>query len=177
MKTPVIGTERLILRPLEVEDAEEVYENWKSDPEVSKYMLWTIHDSVEDTISWLEQEVERNENSNWFNWGIVLKETGELIGSCGLYYYDHISMYVLGYNLMVKYWNYGYATESGKAIVEFAIGVLGVKSLFGEHHIDNPSSGRVLTKLGFEFKSNGIRKNSSGSREFKTCEYVLEVEK
>ncbi len=177
MKTPVIGTERLILRPLELEDAEEVFENWKSDIEVSKYMLWTVHDSVEDTVKWLELEVERNESLYWFSWGIVLKKTGELIGSCGLYYYEEKLMYVIGYNLMKKYWNCGFATESAKAIIEFANQVLNVNFLFGEHHIDNPSSGRVLNKLGFEFKANGIRRNSSGSREFKTCEYVLEVEK
>ena len=53
MRTPIIETERMILRPLTVADAEDIYERWTSDDRVSKYVRWCTHSSVNDTIGWL----------------------------------------------------------------------------------------------------------------------------
>ena len=58
MKTPILETERLILRPITVADAEEIYTNWASDPDVAIYMTWSTHPNVEVTKGWLT-EVEK----------------------------------------------------------------------------------------------------------------------
>lgn len=46
MKTPILMTERLVLRPFCLEDADAVFMGWESDPEVSKYMFWSSHNDV-----------------------------------------------------------------------------------------------------------------------------------
>ena len=49
MKTPVLETKRLVLRPFKTEDAQAVFDTWESDPEVAKYMFWTSHNDIEQT--------------------------------------------------------------------------------------------------------------------------------
>ena len=77
----MIETERLILRELVEEDAEEMFKNWASDDEVSKYVRWTTHKNVEETKEYIKCEQERCKNEGCYNWGIVLKENQELIGA------------------------------------------------------------------------------------------------
>lgn len=52
MKTPILETDRLLLRPFYMEDAQAVFDCWESDPDVSKYMFWTSHNDIKQTISW-----------------------------------------------------------------------------------------------------------------------------
>ncbi|WP_394926824.1 GNAT family N-acetyltransferase [uncultured Robinsoniella sp.] len=56
MKTPILETERLILRPFTMEDAQAVFQGWESDPNVAKYMFWTSHNDIRKTIEWLTFE-------------------------------------------------------------------------------------------------------------------------
>lgn len=51
-----LESERLTLRKLKETDAEEVFKNWTSDDEVSKYVRWSTHKNVEETREWLRQE-------------------------------------------------------------------------------------------------------------------------
>ncbi len=53
MRTPILETERLILRPMRIEDAREIIDNWASDPEVAKYMVWSTHKDVSLTKAWM----------------------------------------------------------------------------------------------------------------------------
>ena len=97
MRTPMLETERLTLRPLTVNDAETVFANWTSDPDVAKFMRWELHKNISETQEWLAAEEELIESDSVYNWGFVLKETGELIGSGGLVFIDSKGMYELGY--------------------------------------------------------------------------------
>ena len=54
MKTPVLESERVILRPLTVNDAKTAFNNWTSDNRVTKYMRYNSHTSLDDTIEWLK---------------------------------------------------------------------------------------------------------------------------
>lgn len=74
MKTPVLETERLILRPLTVADAEEAFKNSTSDPAVAKYMRWNVHKTPEETRRWLANEVAENEKPTFCDWVFVLKK-------------------------------------------------------------------------------------------------------
>jgi len=82
--TNIIETERLILRPLTLADADTAFNGWTGDLEVAKYVSWLPHHSISDTIEWLKEiEWKQNEvgdivpNDNYI-WGFVLKETGVL---------------------------------------------------------------------------------------------------
>lgn len=78
-----IETERLILRNLVPEDYEAVFK-WCGDPKVNIYMIYPLYSKAEDVKAWIEN---RNpDDLNDYNFGFVLKETGELIGSGGMEY-------------------------------------------------------------------------------------------
>ena len=102
MKTPILETERLILRPLIASDAKAVFENWTSDQDVAKFMRWSVHKDVSETYQWLASDEMLLESDAVYNWGFVLKESGELIGSGGLVFQETKEMYELGYNIMKK---------------------------------------------------------------------------
>ena len=79
--TVTLETDRLILRRFTVDDAEAMFNNWASDPEVTKYLMWPTHTSVDVSRSVLEDWVPHYAEDNYYQWTIVLKETGEPIGS------------------------------------------------------------------------------------------------
>ena len=79
--TQTIETQRLILRRAVREDAESMFRNWASDPEVTKYLTWPAHESVAVTQQVLDGWVSEYGRSDYYHWMIVLKETGEPIGS------------------------------------------------------------------------------------------------
>ena len=154
MRTPVLETERLILRPLTVSDAETVFTNWTSDIDVAKFMRWELHKNISETQEWLASEEELIESDTVYNWGFVLKETGELIGSGGLVYIESKGMYELGYNIMKKYWGQGLATEAAQKIINFGKNELKQKQFYCCHAKDNPASGKVMTKVGFQYQQD-----------------------
>ena len=72
----------------------------------------------------------------------------QLVGSCGLGRRPSGAV-ELGYWISRPYWGQGFATEAGKALVGMA-GALNIERLEASHFLDNPASGRVLEKLGFQ---------------------------
>ncbi|MBQ4523154.1 MAG: GNAT family N-acetyltransferase, partial [Lachnospiraceae bacterium] len=74
--TVKLETERLILRRFVIEDAKAMYENWASEDEVTKFLTWPTHSSVEDTRFVLNHWINSYEKSDFYNWAIELKETG-----------------------------------------------------------------------------------------------------
>jgi len=112
METPNLETDRLLLRPFEADDAQEVFECWESDPEVAKYMLWTSHNDINSTKEWIKFEIGQIENDEWYRFAIVLKKTGKLIGTGLIYYSQEVKSWDIGYNLGQIYWGKGYITEA-----------------------------------------------------------------
>ena len=180
MKT-VINTERLILRPLTLDDANTAYYGWTGDPEVAEYVSWLPHHCIEDCVEWLKEiqwkydtagNIVLSEN---YIWGFVLKETGVLFGSGGLIWEEDWQIYQIGYNIMKSYWSCGYATEAMKAIFEFAKENLGIKKLSGGHAKENHASARVIEKLGFVYDRDSLTPHVDGTKVFDSREYLLEL--
>ncbi len=175
MKTPILETNRLILRPLKLEDAETIFQNWTSDPEVAKFMRWNTHENVTVTKEWIQSEVDCIENDTVYNFGFVLKDTGELIGSGGLVLIEEKGIFELGYNLMKKYWGQGLATEASEEIVKFGIQELKQTQFFCCHAKNNPASGRVMEKVGFKYQDDSIYYSWDKSKKFECKNYLLEI--
>lgn len=172
--TPIIETERLILRPLSVDDAEAVYNGWGRDKEVARFMRWNLHNNIEETKEWLiGEEAAATKGDSDLNWGFVLKENNQLIGSGGLIFSRKHQMYEIGYNLNRECWRKGYATEAAKRITVFARDQLKEKQLFAVHAADNPASGRVIEKVGFQYQGEGTYSSFDGTRTFQSKEYIL----
>lgn len=154
MITPVLETERLLLRPFCTNDAQDVFDCWESDPEVAKYMFWTSHKDIEKTKKWISFEIGQISKDDWYRFAVVLKGTGELIGTCLVYYEDEVKCWEIGYNLGKKYWGKGYTTEAMREVVSFAREKLGIKELVGRCAKENPASEKVMVKLGFKYEKD-----------------------
>ena len=152
-------TERLILRKLRKEDAEPMFENWASDPEVTKYVTWSTHESVEQTKQIVDIWVKEYENPKTIRYGIVLKDNNELIGAIDVVGYIDGNPEI-GYCLSRKYWNKGYMTEACSALVDYLLSI-GYKTIVIEADVDNIGSNRVIEKCGFEFTHQETRQCSS----------------
>ena len=154
MKTPTLETERLILRPFNLDDTVAVFEGWESDPDVAKYMFWTSHNDIEKTKEWILFEIGQIEKEDWFRFAIVIKETNELIGTALIYYEEEVKNWEIAYNLGKKYWKKGYATEAVKRVLLFANKELGLKEIVGRYAKENQASGNVMKKLGFCYEKD-----------------------
>src|ERR1700689_2015783 len=82
---PTLETERLILRPITLADAEDVFE-YGSDPEVTIYVIFLTHSSLEDSIKWLEKVSADFARKEQMTFAITLKQDGKFIGSCGFHH-------------------------------------------------------------------------------------------
>lgn len=151
MNTPILETDRLLLRPLCIEDANNVFECWESDPDVAKYMFWCSHNEIEKTKEWITFELEQIPSDKWFRWAVVTKANHELIGTGLVYFEEEYNLFEIGYNFGKKHWGKGYATETMQAVVHFTKKDLGVRELVGRYAKENPASGSVMKKLGFVY--------------------------
>ena len=81
----------------------------------------------------------------------------------------------LGYWIARQHWGRGYATEAGRGVIEIA-SALGYKTLVASHFLDNPASGKVLSKLGFKPTGRIVNRHSCGrGAEAPTAEYSLDL--
>jgi len=78
--TVTLETSELILRAFTVADAEDMYTNYGSDEKVIKFLTWPLHESADASRALLEGWVKEYDNADHYNWAIVLKETGSVIG-------------------------------------------------------------------------------------------------
>lgn len=151
MKTPVLNTERLLLRPFQEGDGPEVFQCWESDAEVAKYMFWVSHHDINKSIQWVKEEIKKINDDQWYRFALVSKESNKLIGTCLIYYEEEIASWEVAYNLGKKYWGKGYTTEAMKKVIEFSKTDLKLKEIAGRHAKENIASENILKKLGFSF--------------------------
>lgn len=109
MPHPVLETSRLLLRPVTPEDYQAVF-RWCGDPKVNKYMIYPLYKSAEAVRAWLESKPVASPDE--FDYGFVLKETGELIGEGGMFYHPEEGLWHIGYNLRSDLWGRGLTTEA-----------------------------------------------------------------
>lgn len=170
IKEPVLETERLILRPLTVDDAKDVVE-WTGDERVSRFMSYTGYNDIKIAEEWLKSLADEKAE---YSWGFVLKETGKLIGSGSIGKDAYMKGYWgIGYNIRYDCWNKGYTTEAMRAIIDYAHNELGVSRICSDHAVDNPASGRVMEKCGLKFHHYGEYTKLDGSQTFKAKFYTL----
>ena len=145
-----LETERLILRPFELDDAIDVYYGWANDEEVTKYLTWNHHTDIEQTKQILSIWVEQYEKKERINFGIVLKENGELIGGIDVVGYIE-GVPVIGYTLSRKYWGYGIMTEACNKVLDFLFS-LGYTKVRIDAQVENIASNKVIIKCGGKYQ-------------------------
>ena len=138
-------TERLIIRPLTPDDAEAAF-RWCGDPDVNTYMIYPLYHRAEDVRAWLESR-DTDDPDN-YDEGIVLKRTGELIGSGGMRFHPERNAWEIGYNIRKDQWGNGYVVEYLTALMDHIRAVRPVEAIDGIFAAENRKSRRVMEKLG-----------------------------
>ncbi|MGM9589605.1 MAG: GNAT family N-acetyltransferase [Faecousia sp.] len=142
-----IETPRLILRPWEESDAQDLY-TYASAPEVGPAAGWPAHTSVDQS-----RQVIREVLSAPQTYALVLKETGRSVGSVGLMERDLPEGEMeLGYWIGVPYWGQGLIPEAAAALLYFGFQVLDLEKVWCGYYEGNEKSRRVQEKLGFRYQ-------------------------
>lgn len=148
---PTLQTERLLLRRLTPGDANALYDV-ASIPEVSRYLMWDTHPSVKYTKRFLKDLQRMYEQFEYFEWGVVTRQDGRLIGTCGFTKFEFVTNRgEIGYSFHPDVWGRGYATEAAKATIAFGFRELGLSSVYACFALENAASIRVLTKCGMHY--------------------------
>ncbi len=151
---PTLETERLYLKKITKDSLNDVYE-YRSDAEVSRYLLWRPDETPETTERYLQYVEKLYENCKFFDFGIYLKENGKMIGTVGFTTINlHKNTASVGYVLNSKYWGQGIAKEALEKIIEFGFEILEFDTLYAKFIEENSRSKRVLEKCGFKFFEN-----------------------
>jgi len=149
-----IDTARLHLRPLRPTDAEPLY-RYSSDPELTKFVTWASHDSIEHTREWLAANAEAFRKNTDMVWAIV--EGGEPCGAIGLHAITwgvravRWDCATLGYWLAIPHQGSGLGTEAAEAVTRWGFETLGLHKINVSCFEGNLGSKRVIEKVGFRF--------------------------
>lgn len=170
-----IETERLILRNLRPGDEKAVYA-WAGDPDVARYMIYPQYRSEADGIEWLKEREENADDPDDYDLGIVLKETGELIGSGGLVYQPDSDIWKMGYNIRKDMWGNGYVVEAMQAIIDEVRMTGRLRVLEAQFALENQKSRRVMEKLGMVYDRESSFEKFDGGAKFQAKTYRREFE-
>ena len=142
-------TKRLLIRPWDDLDADELFELAK-EPEIGYWCGWKAHKHIRDTMFALHNFLEIK---NTF--AICLNTTGQIIGSIGLHFGRYTDLTdkddecELGYWIGKPFWGNGYAIEACEEIIRYAFEQLGVSTIWCAYYEGNEKSRHMLEKLGF----------------------------
>lgn len=143
----MIETERLILRPWQEDDAEAMFK-YANDPDIGPIAGWPPHTSVENSL-----EIIRIVFSAPETYAVVLKQTGEPIGSCGIMFADGLHTAdmkdgeaEIGYWIGKPYWGQGLIPEAVRALLAHSFNELCLKTVWCGYYKGNTKSKRVCEK-------------------------------
>ena len=151
--TKVLETDRLILRPFRMEDARAMYDNWASDPEVTKFLSWSAYSSIEDACAILNIWLKSYERPDFYQWAIVEKNLGQPIGSISVVNSDdQVEMAEIGFCIGKRWWRQGIMPEALKAVIRYLFEDVGMQRIEAGHDPENPASGAVQRKCGLQYE-------------------------
>lgn len=161
--TKEIQTQRLMLRPFTMDDAEAMYSNWASDPEVTRYLMWDAHTDVSQTRAVTKEWVESYGQPSFYLWAIVLDEPIGTISVVDVS--DRDEWLEIGYCLSRKHWGQGIMTEALDCVMRFLFEEVQAHRVHLRHDVLNVGSGRVMIKNGLRYEGTllGAKRRVDGS--------------
>lgn len=170
-----LETERLVLRQFTVNDADAMFQNWASDPEVTKYLTWPTHADMNITKTVLEDWVTHYNDRRYYQWAIVLKSNGGApIGSIAVVSLDDaVGKATVGYCIGRSWWHQGIMTEALGAVLDFLLNRVSAQRVEAYHDPRNPHSGAVMRKCGMVYEGTlrASERNNQGICD--TCWYAV----
>jgi ribosomal-protein-alanine N-acetyltransferase len=147
----MLETPRLVLRPVELTDANNLYQ-LNLDPAVVRYTGDKSFNSLIETQKFiLEKMIPQFERTKMSRFMVFLKN-GDFLGWCGLKYHAETNEVDLGYRFIQKSWGQGHATEAALRSIEYGFLDLGLDRIIAKSMPENTRSIKVIQKLGMEFK-------------------------
>lgn len=145
---PVLRTERLVLRPFELRDATDV-QRLAGALEVADTTMTIPHPYPDGAAeAWISTHDPAWAARTLATFAIADRETDALRGAVGLMLAMPHLRAELGYWIGLPFWNRGYCTEAVRAVLAFGFDTLGLHRIEARHLMRNPSSGRVMQKVG-----------------------------
>jgi len=134
-----------------MDDAQNMFDNWANDVQVTKYLQWLPHGDIQVTRDILDSWIKSYENPETYNWAIELLEVAQVVGSIAIVdMSEKHEWFEIGYCLSKDHWNKGIMTEALNAIINFSFIDVGVNRVQAYHHVKNPASGKVMLKSGMK---------------------------
>ncbi|HHV19728.1 MAG TPA: GNAT family N-acetyltransferase [Thermoanaerobacterales bacterium] len=163
---PNLGTSRLLLRKLSLNDADELFQVF-SDEETTHYVPREKHDNMTVTIDYLENLIKRMNEGKSFVWSVIDKTENQVIGTVNLYFKPDRAASI-GAVINRAYWGKGIGTEALKQIIRFGFDKMKLIRIEGKCESNNIASEKMLKKLGMTYEGTlrkeviikGIPKNS-----------------
>jgi ribosomal-protein-alanine N-acetyltransferase len=148
----MLRTARLVLRPIGVADAPDVFA-YCSDPAVTRFVSWPTHRSIEDAMDFVRRKVREAEAGPVLDWGISEGEESSIVGWIGIgdVSDEHLSG-ELGYVLARKCWGRGLMTEAVRMVIDAAFRHTPLNRIDARCMVANRASARVLEKSGMRFE-------------------------
>lgn len=157
--TQRLETSRLILRRFTIEDAQQMFRNWASEDEVTKYLTWPTHSDWNVTKMVLSDWSAKYDKLDFYNWAIEQKELKEVIGNISVVsYHDETLSANLGYCIGTKWWGQSIMSEAACAVLKYLFEEVGFNRIAAGYDSDNPKSGRVMQKIGMTYEGT-LRKS------------------
>ncbi|MBC3888975.1 GNAT family N-acetyltransferase [Acetobacterium paludosum] len=147
----ILKTERLILRPWQESDAEDLY-RYASNPQVGPIAGWPVHTSVENSLETIKGVLSKPET-----YAVVLKSEGYAVGSIGLMIGDASNIGLpetegeIGYWIGVPFWGQGLIPEALNELIRYSFEDLHLKKLWCGYFDGNTKSKRAQEKSGFVY--------------------------
>lgn len=149
---PVLETNRLKLRKITLEDAEDMY-YYCSNEEVPKYASWNPHKTITETKEAIERVLIQWNNKSLVHWGIEYKENSRLIGTIEFATWDRQHKIAeIGYALSPDYWRKGIATEAARKVIKFGFTNMDLVRIQAKCYLENIGSARVMEKAEMSFE-------------------------
>lgn len=172
--TKEIKTERLTLRKFCLSDTAEVFQNWASDPNITKYLRWSAHSSLEITRNVLDEWIQSYRDPSFYQWSIVLDEINESVGTISVVdKNEKLDMVHIGYCIGSKWWKKGITSEAFAAIISYFFEEVKVNRIESQHDPNNPNSGRVMRKCGLTYEGTLRQADYNNQGVVDACVYSI----
>jgi ribosomal-protein-alanine N-acetyltransferase len=151
---PILETNRLVLRPIELRDAEAIF-SYAKNPNVCKYTLWETHQSIQDSLNYIKDYIfDYYSKGVPEPFGIALKEEPEkIIGTAGCFWVSKQSKAMeLAYAIAEEYWGKGLVAEASQEVMDFCFKEFNLKRIQCRCKTGNKASARVMEKVGMSFE-------------------------
>lgn len=150
--TKKLITERLILRKFEENDFLDMFNNYASSEEITRFLTREAYKNPEDCKKFIQNNILKNykeNNGKTFKWAICLKEDNKIIGSIDVVHlFEDYDVAEIGYVLSKKHWNKGIMSEAFKSVICYLFNEVNLHAITAKHNELNPASGKVMEHNG-----------------------------